>query len=464
MQQRSLKYFVEACGGVLLDGNPETTATGLSADSRSIRAGEVFIAIPGERFDGHDFVGDAFKKGAVAAIVEHSWLKRRGQQTAKLPRGCYIAVENTRRALARIASRYRAEFDIPVIAVCGSNGKTTTKEIIASVLAVKFKVLKSQASFNNDIGVPFTLLNLDSAHEVSVVEAGTNHPGELKPLLEVIKPKYGALTSIGREHLGFFKTMDGVVEEEGQLAASLPADGKLFIHVNNEWAEKVLPRSRAPVITIGSGGTHNWRANVLRSSLNSVRFIVESFLSDYNGEYEIPLSGKHQAMNALIAIAVGAEFGLSKTQIQQGLSAVSQPRMRMQIENWNGVWILNDAYNANPDSMTAALAWLSELECEGKKIAVLGDMAELGEHAESAHAEIGKIAAGLKIDRIIAVGAFASFILRGAETVRSGKVEIFEKTEDAANRVKQICGRGDIILVKASRSARLEQVVDLLKS
>lgn len=447
-----------------MDGSPDTTVTGISADSRSLKPGELFVAIKGERFDGHDFLDEVFKKGAVAAIVEKSWLDSVKSQNRELPRGCFIVVQNTRVALGKIAARYRQDFDIPVIAVCGSNGKTTTKELIASVLAVRFNVLKSAASFNNDIGVPFTLLNLSSEHRVAVVEAGTNHPGELKPLLEIIKPKYGVITSIGREHLGFFKSMDGVVEEEGQIAECLPAHGKLFIHVNNEWAEKILHRSRAPVITIGSGGTLNWRANVLQSTLSGVKFAVESIFAEYNGEYEVPLAGKHQATNALIAIAIGAEFGLSKAEIQRGLLAVNQPQMRMQIDDWHGVKILNDAYNANPDSMAAALTWLSELECGGKKIAVIGTMAELGDHSEYEHEEIGKLVAGLKIDIIIAVGEFAPIIARGAQKAGNNKIEIFEKLEDVAARLKQICLKDDIVLVKASRSAHLEQIVKLLKS
>lgn len=464
MEKRSLKYFAESCDGVLAEGSPETTATGISTDSRSVRAGELFVALRGERFDGHDYLDEVFKKGAVAAVVEESWFGNVKTRNSAMPGGAYIVVRNTREALGKIAARYRQDFNIPVIAVCGSNGKTTTKELIASVLGVKFNVLKSAASFNNDIGVPLTLLNLGSEHRVAVVEAGTNHPGELRPLLQIIKPKFGVITSIGREHLGFFKSMDGVVKEEGQIAECLPADGKLYIHVNNEWAEKILHRSRAPVITIGSGGTLNWRANVLHSTLSGTKFAVESDFIEYNGEYEVPLTGRHQATNALIAIAIGAGFGLSKAEIQRGLLNVTQPSMRMQIEDWNGVRILNDAYNANPDSMAAALTWLSGLDCAGKKIAVIGTMAELGEHSEHEHEEIGKLVADLKIDIIFAIGEFAECVARGARKSGNKNVEIFEKPEDVAERLKQICSENDIVLIKASRSARLEQIVKILKS
>ncbi|MCX7871963.1 MAG: UDP-N-acetylmuramoyl-tripeptide--D-alanyl-D-alanine ligase [Verrucomicrobiae bacterium] len=465
MEKRSLKYFVESCdGGLLGDAVPELEASGVSTDSRAIKPQELFIALSGERFNGHDFVADAFAKGAIAAVVENNWIEKIKKNNQQLPHGTYIVVQNTRKALTQIAARYRSEFKIPFIAVCGSNGKTTTKDIIASVLSVKFNTLKNIASFNNDIGVPLTLLNLNREHQVAVVEVGTNHPGELKPLLDIICPQFGIITSIGREHLEFFKSMETVVKEEGQLAECLPVDGKLFIHVNNQWAQKVLLRSRAPVITIGLGGTSNWRANVLLSSLHKVRFAVESFLTEYCGEYEVPLAGKHQAANALLAIAVGAEFGLSKEQIQTGLSTLKQPAMRMQIENWNGTWILNDAYNANPDSMTAALNWLSELQCNGKKIAVLGTMAELGEFTETEHIEIGKLAATLSIDILIAVGEYAPLLAKGAKDSTNKKIEVFLDIKDAANRLKQICSKDDILLVKASRSARLEQIINLLKS
>src|SRR5438105_653604 len=238
MEPRSVEYICDAVSG-RLEGPGSRIITGISTDSRTVREGDCFIAVAGEKFDGHKFVGEALKKGAAVLMLAHDRIPEPGLQ------GPIITVADTRRALGQLAARYRNDFQVPVIAVAGSNGKTTTKELIAAVLRQNLATLWSEASFNNDIGVPLTLSKLEAKYEAAVLEVGTNHPGELAPLLEMIRPRYGVLTSIGREHLEYFGDVEGVAREEGVLAELLPEEGKLFINGDNEWSGPIARRTRA---------------------------------------------------------------------------------------------------------------------------------------------------------------------------------------------------------------------------
>src|SRR5882672_4483137 len=234
MEPRVLGYVVRACGGELEKGSLQAQVLRVCTDSRRVQPGDLFFALPGERFDGHQYVAEAARKGAVAVVMART--KLRGDFN-----GCaVIAVEETRKALGDLAASYRRDFSLPMAAVAGSNGKTTTKELAASVLRQKFAVLSSEASFNNDIGVPLTLLNLENSHGVAVLEIGTNHPGELAPLVQMVQPNYGIITSIGREHLEFFVDVPGVAREQGTLAELLPEQGKLFVPGDSEWAAAMI--------------------------------------------------------------------------------------------------------------------------------------------------------------------------------------------------------------------------------
>src|SRR5436190_24107767 len=244
MEVRNLKFIAMACAGEQLKGSQKTAVSRVGTDSRRAQAGDLFFALAGERFDAHGFVHDVAGKGASAVVVE------RRKIPADLPECAVIVVDDTRKALGRLAARYREDFTLPLIAVAGSNGKTTTKELIASVLRQKLSTLWSEASFNNDIGVPLTLLRLEESHQAAVLEVGTNHPGELAPLVTMIRPRYGVITNIGREHLEFFGDLAGVAKEEGTLAELLPADGKLFIGGDNDWVPGITRRSRAPVVRV----------------------------------------------------------------------------------------------------------------------------------------------------------------------------------------------------------------------
>jgi UDP-N-acetylmuramoyl-tripeptide--D-alanyl-D-alanine ligase len=458
MESRHMKFIAKACAGKQLSGSPVVLVSGVCTDSRRAQAGDLFVALRGERFDGHDFLDNAIAKGAAAVMVE------RRKIPAKLPKCAVIAVSNTRKALGKLAAVYRKDFSLPIIVVGGSNGKTTTKDLIASVLRQKLATLWSNASFNNDIGVPLTLLRLEKSHQVAVMEAGTNHPGELAPLVKMIRPKHGVVTNIGREHLEFFGDIDGVVEEEGWLAELLPAEGKLFLDGDNPWTPHILRRTRATVVRIGLAESNDWRAGNIRLNSHSISFQVEAREEKFSGEYRVNLLGRHQAINALFAIAIGAESGLSREEIHRGLAECKPPNMRLQLWECNGVRVLDDAYNANADSTLAALQTLRDLPCNGRRVAVLGDMAELGAHSQAAHAEMGRCTAELGIGQLFAVGKMASVMARAARDAGLNRVFEFTDVESAGAAVKNFVKTGDTLLLKASRAAQLERISEILRA
>src|ERR1041385_1670910 len=303
MEPRSLEFIATACGGQLLSGSPDLLANRVCTDSRHVQQGDLFIAIAGDKFDGHDFIPQAAQKKVAAVLVERT----------KAPAGrigCpVITVGNTRQALGQLAAACRQEFTLPVVAVAGSNGKTTTKELIASILREKFNTLHSEASFNNDIGVPLTLLKLDRATQAAVLEVGTNHPGELAPLVRLIQPQFGVITSIGREHLEFFNDLAGVAQEEGGLAELLPPTGKLFLPGDSEWTGPIARRGRAPVVRVGLGAENDWRAHDICMGTAGMTFRVESPRAGFSGEFRVHLLGRHQVTNALLGLAVAAAAG-----------------------------------------------------------------------------------------------------------------------------------------------------------
>jgi len=456
MDPRSLNYIAKACAGEQLTGLPETLARRVCTDSRAVRAGDVFFALSGDKFDGHDFLKEVMGKDAAAAVVS--------RQRLPVPSlsGAVIAVADTRQALARFAAEYRKDFKLPTIAVGGSNGKTTTKELVASVLRQKLSTLWSEASFNNDIGVPLTLLRLESHHEAAVFEVGTNHPGEIAPLVAMIQPKFGVITSIGREHLEFFGDVNGVAQEEGWLAELLSTDGKLFINGDANLVDVVAKRTRASVVRVGFGAGNDWRISGARLDEHGVSFNVAAPIRKFSGEYRVNLLGRHQATNATLAIAIGAELGLSEDEIRHGLASCQPPKMRLQFSEVNGVRVLNDAYNANADSMFAALETLHDFPCSGRRIAVLGDMAELGEHKFAAHADIGRKAAELGTIQLVTVGAMASHTAQAARAAGLSDVTECRDVAEATAALKKIVREGDVILLKASRVMGLERVSESL--
>lgn len=458
METKDLAFVVKACDGELVTGSPADRFQRVSTDSRQVQAGDLFIALSGERFDGHEFIAEVAQKGAAAVLVE------KGRRVSAVPGGVVIQVGNTRQAYGQIAAAYRREFTIPVIAVGGSNGKTSTKELIAAVLRQKLNTLWSEASFNNDVGVPATLLRLEKSHEAAVVEVGTNHPGELAALLKVVQPGHGVITNIGQEHLEFFGDLDGVAQEEGALAEALPAAGKLYLNGDDQRSGALAQRTKAQVIRVGSGPECDWRVSNVKMDKHGSAFTVEAPDKEFSGTYRIGLLGRHQVGNALFAIALGAEFGLNRAEIKEGLAQCEPAKMRLQLYEAAGVRVLDDAYNANADSMLAALRVLQELPCKGRRVAVLGDMAELGSHSAGAHAEVGRRAAEMGVEQLIAVGTMAGTMAQAARGAGLSRVIELADAEAAATAIKSFLKPGDTVLLKASRSSRLERIAQALKA
>jgi len=471
-----LKFIAAACGAEIIGGAADAEVKAVGTDSRTAKAGDLFFAIKGDKFDGHDFVAEVAAKGVAAVVVEKKQVGRvtpcapvsatlatagRGLPALPCP---LLAVKDVRAALGNLAAAYRREFSLPVIAVGGSNGKTTVKELLASVLRQKFATLASEASFNNDIGVPTTMLRLEKSHQAAVLEAGTNHPGELAPLVKMIAPKFGVITSIGREHLEFFGDVAGVAQEEGWLAELLLADGKLFLNGDSEWSDKIAARTTAQVVRVGFGEKNDWCAKKVRLDKNGVTFQVTAPKEEFGGEYRVNLLGKHQAVNSLLAMAVGAELGLTRDEIRDGLVACQPAKMRLNFWEANGVRVLDDSYNANADSTVAALETLCGLPLQGRRVAVLGDMAELGAHSAAAHAEVGRRAAELAVGQLFAVGKMAAVTAQAARDAGLMRVFEFAEVEAALGVVRSYVKPGDVVLLKASRAARLERIAEMLRS
>ncbi len=456
MEPVTLQFIAEASKGTF---HPHEAGcvrvSGVCTDSRRLRAGNLFLALSGERFDGHDFLKDSGLKKASAVVVSQNRL-------TDVPQGIpAVSVPNTREALGHIAAAYRNRFSLPVFCVAGSNGKTTTKELLAALLETQFPTLRSQASFNNDIGVPLSLLELDGSHRAAVLEAGTNHPGELAPLVRLIAPRYGVVPQIGREHLEHFGDIDGVIAEESALGEGLPADGVLFLNGDCEAARPLASRTSARVVRTGFDAGNDWQARILENGWTSTRFEVTAPEPEWCGVFEIAVPGRHMVSNAILALAAAAELRVQPEAARKALSQFSGAKQRLQWSEQRGIRWLDDTYNANADSTLAALQTLSELPCTGRRVAVLGDMAELGEHTTEAHREVGAAAHRLGVDLLVCIGHSAGHTADGASGLR--QVLTFSDVEQAVLALRPLIQPGDCVLAKASRSSRLERLFEALK-
>ncbi len=431
------------------------TISGVSTDSRTVSAGDIFVALGGETFDGHRFVEDVFRRGAAAAIVDTSFTGARDRPV--------VVVKDTAHALGELARIHRMKFDIPVLAIGGSNGKTTTKDMITAVLSTSYNVLGTEGNLNNHIGVPQTLFRLKKKHEMAVIEIGTNHPGEMEYLCSILLPTHGLLTNIGREHLEFFKSVSGVAREEGALFGSLKRKSKSIAFVN---ADDRRIRSKATGIRrrITYGMKTN-RADVKgkvgrADERGCISFAYMSKRPAAHDTIQLGIPGVHNAMNALAAVAVGLTFKVPATRIQQALGSLHPTSRRMELLNYAGVRIYNDTYNANPDSMISALKTLASASVSGKRIAVLGDMRELGEHGKEEHTRIGREAARLGIDYVLTYGELARSIHEAAGM--DGALH-YDQKNMLAEYLAELVTPGDTVLVKGSRGMKMEDIVTFLE-
>ncbi len=444
-------------GGLPRGLPPEAAFTGVSTDSRTVREGDLFVALEGERFDGHDFVSEALRRGAQAAVVDQGWLdaqKRRAVRGRPL-----IGVPDTLEALQNLARYHRRRMGIPLLGITGSNGKTTTKEMTASVLGTRFRVLKSEASFNNHIGVPLTLLRLRRAHEVAVLELGMNHPGEIAELCEVAAPTAGIITNVGPVHLEFLGDLEGVARAKGELADAIGRDGFLALNADDERVMGLAGRTPARKTTFGLSKTADVRAEGLELKEGAFpRFRLRGL------PVRLRVPGRHNVYNALAAAAAGLAMGCEPEEVREGLETYRGSAWRGELVRTAGVLLINDAYNANPVSIARALEMLAEWQNgrPRRKVAVLGDMLELGSAAPQAHAEAGRRAAAADVDLLVAVGSHAPELARAAEAsgLAAEKIETGPDTDAAWSILQRRLLPGDLVLLKASRGVGLERLVD----
>jgi UDP-N-acetylmuramoyl-tripeptide--D-alanyl-D-alanine ligase len=430
---------------------------GISIDTRKIASNNIFVALKGEKLNGHDKIKEAFDKGASACIVEKGWF-----ETNKYYFGNFniIITNDNLEALGKLANYHRNRFDYPIVAVAGSNGKTTTKEMIAHVLSSKFNVLKTHENFNNLLGVPLMLLSMNDTYNMAVLELGTNQPGEIFTLSKMVQPSHAIITNIGKEHLEFLIDLDGVEIEETSIFADMRTEGFTFINYDDERLKqytKIIER----FMTYGICEGVSLKAEILLDE--SLKPNIKFQYDDRSFEVKMNTAGYTSALNAIAATAMAIHFELNNEEIISALESFQSLLFhgygRMAIEKIRDFTLINDCYNANPSSMIAALENLSNAKTTGKKIAVLGDMRELGDSASEEHIAILKQASGVS-DLVFIHGNefYNSFCT--LNTLEN--ITFFLSKVELASHLKKITNENDIVLVKGSRGMKMEEIISLL--
>jgi UDP-N-acetylmuramoyl-tripeptide--D-alanyl-D-alanine ligase len=451
MNPLPISQVAKFAGAPLSSGDGSVVIDKVRTDSRMLKRGELFVALRGENFDGHNFVEAVAKAGAAGAIVESSW-------KGELPEAfALIRAGDTLQAYQELAANYRRSLSLKVVAITGSNGKTSTKDFTAAVIARRFQVTKTEGNFNNHVGLPRTILEATSRDEVAVWEIGMNHPGEVAALARLAMPDVAIITNIGVAHIEFMGSREAIAAEKGALAEAVGAQGTVILNADDPFTKSIAARTRAKVLLAGTtAGTI--RASEISQSESETDFTILE--GAHRCRAQLPVPGLHMVQNALLAVAAGRVFGLSLEECAAGLVAAPLTKARLQIKEIQGVHFLDDSYNANPDSMKAALHTLVELDADGKRIAVLGEMRELGSESEHGHLEVGEIAAALKVDHLITVGNIAATIAQAAERAGLEKSVAVRSTSEAAELLSEIAAPGDLVLVKGSRAARTEEVIE----
>jgi len=452
----TVKDILTAVKGKLLSGNPDEILTGLSTDTRKIKKGELFLAIKGEKFDGHSFILDAVAKGAGAVLVQEGGITN---ANFKLPDVSFISVSDSIKAYGDIGNFHRSRFSIPVIGITGSNGKTTVKEMVSAILSKKFNTLKSFGTDNNNIGVPLTLMRLTGEHGITVLEMGTNHLGEIRRLSEIAGPTIAIITNIGPTHLEYLEDLDTVFKAKIEILEHMDQGARLILNADDEYLRKI--KASQKVTWFGFDKEADFRADKINLEPDGISFRL-------NGKWDISLGvlGRHNVYNALAAIACAWDFGISIDDIKDALKEFKVPNMRMEVKRFGDIKIINDTYNANPQSMKQAIEALRDMVTDGRKILIAGDMLELGTFSGRFHHLVGKQAAESGFDLIVAVGKLAEYISAGAQEagMSERKIKLCAVTKEAREKVATLIKKGDTILVKGSRAMRMEDIVGDLEA
>ena len=453
MKPGRLSELAEVTGGTLRGA--DATVTGVSSDSREVREGDLFVAISGEQADGHEFLEDAAGRGAAGALVAR-------EVRSRLPT---VVVDDPVTALLTLAERERSTVDARVVGITGSTGKTSVKDLTAGVLSTRFRVTASPRSFNTEVGVPLTLMNAPVEAEALVLEMGSRGLGQVAALCRVARPEVGVVTGVGPAHMEMFGSLEVVADAKAELVEALPAGGTAVLNGDDPVVSGFDSRTPARVVRYGLGPSADVRAEELElDPLGRPSFTLRTPGGDER--VELPMAGEHMAVNALAAAAVGVALGVSPSECAAGLKDARLSPWRMELlEGAGGIRILNDAYNANPTSTAAALKTAKWIAQGGRCIAVLGEMAELGDTSDEHHERIGELAVRLRIDRLVVVGPGARRIASGAvrEGVEPDRVTTVADVGEAAEVVRALVHEGDVVLLKASRVAGLERLAEALR-
>ena len=468
MEKCKISELIEAISGKIIQGDQNCLIKRISIDSRTLIPGDLFFAIIGPNFDGHDFIVKAFRKGAVGAVVckgASTLLENKQIEKNKI----IIEVKDTLSALQDWSKHYKDKFETFNICVTGSNGKTTTKEIIAHILSQKLSLLKSSGNYNNEIGIPLTLLHLNKSHKLLVTEMGMRGLGEIKTLTNFITPNLAVLTNIGEAHIGLLGSKDNIFKAKSELLQSLNKDGIAIINRDDLYFSKTLGIVKdKKVYTFGIKNKSDIMADNIRTVSDKGMKFTLIVQNDMSKEIYFPLLGKHNIYNALAAAAAAFALGIELDLIERGLSSFKTLGMHMQLSKfYKGIKILNDSYNASPLSVKSALETLVEVAQKNRKIAILGDMLELGEKADFYHQKIGKEVAKLSIDILITLGPGGKIIAQSSkkEGIAEERVFSFEKNEkiNLAKKLLSLTKPGDFILLKGSREMKMEEIVEFLQ-
>jgi len=459
MKAQSLKQLGVWAGARLVQGDGERFAARVCTDTRQVQPGDLFIALVGEKFDGHDFVKEAVQKGAIGLVVSKT------PEPGAVPESVGILkVADTLVALQSLAAAYRQSLSVKVAAVTGSSGKTSTKEMIASILERRYEVHKTHANLNNHIGLPLTLLDLDEDDEWCVVEIGMNQPGEILHLTRIARPDIAVITNIGWAHIAAFENQEAIASEKCDILVPLDESGVAIVNIEDPFLQNVAERTRAQVRWVGESMdcSVRFREPSFDSDLDGMRFRLEG--AGFSLDARVPYPGIHMVENAVLAAQVGLEAGLEPVEVVEGLERVQFPKGRMGLYEWNGGYLLDDSYNANPDSMAAAFRSLSLLGSDGRKIALLGCMAELGDYSERLHTWVGARLGAEQFDGVYCVGEEADTLCQAA--IQAGLPE--ERCHpcadpmEMATRYLENSQDGDHVLVKGSRLYELNRVAEHL--
>ncbi len=449
MDALTLSDIADMCGGVLRSPDRTRTVRRISKDTRTLVPGDLYLAIRGEHHDGNLHARDAAAKGAAAAILD------------RVPEGLpadfsVITVEHTLAALHRLAGAWRDRLALKVACITGSSGKTSTKEFTAGVLAARYRVVKTEGNLNNHIGLPLSILSASTSDDAAVWEIGMNHPGEIAPLAQLARPDLAIITNIGVAHIEYMGSREAIALEKGELAAAVGPHGTVVLPSEDDFTAAIAGRTRARVVQAGlaSGAV---TASGIAMTAEGSQFTLHA--AGESVPASLPTPGEHMVRNALLAVAAGLEFGLSLEECAEGLAAARLTGGRLARRSIRGVTVLDDTYNANPDSVVAALSTLGALHPAGRRIAVLGRMGELGKHADEGYQRVGQRAAGT-VDSLITVGPETAVLTHSARAAGLRDVHEAADTEEAAGVLRSLAREGDIVLVKGSRTARMERVIE----